>query len=195
MGLLPAECVKCKGLFMWFTGSPSQLCDRCTPTIKLNRQDSEAFIKELENPTPPNEALKKAIKRHREEFSALQKFQFTASDFVGMEVYQPRNTPAYINLLDHISQWVNSKLNEWTKNAPVVYGYTDKEETFTRWSEHREAHHTHKAILSHMEPLKQCSHESILVSQEYINGYYTGAFYCECGERVQVKPDGFEVVK
>ena len=34
--------------------------------LKLNQKDSQAFVKALLNPPPPNQALKTAAKRHRQ---------------------------------------------------------------------------------------------------------------------------------
>ncbi len=38
-------------------------------TLRLNREDSEAFINAILNPTGPNEALKAAFLRHEQEIS------------------------------------------------------------------------------------------------------------------------------
>ncbi len=35
-------------------------------TLKLNQEDSHAFVNALLNPPPPNQALKKAAKRYRQ---------------------------------------------------------------------------------------------------------------------------------
>lgn len=124
-------------------------------------------------------------------------WKFEPSDFLRLYERRPIN--------EFASELANAKLQEWIKDAKVVYrqpGFGGHS-----WQEnlHDASNRTHKALLINIEPIEKCKHEAsnIVAFDHYaINGTYRGPMRdksgitykcCSCGARVT--PSGFEAGK
>lgn len=89
-----------------------------------------------------------------------------------------------------IADFANAKLE---REAKVVYGSDD-----TAWYSTKDILQLKlTALLINIEPIEACTHPSEKISTTYLEyqniGEVRHTFHCDCGARVKVKRDGYEV--
>lgn len=90
----------------------------------------------------------------------------------------------------------NVKLQEWLKEATVVYGFDNGHSIISSLTNLQMKGQTHRALLINITPIEACKHESSKVgadkSQYGFLNMKPVPMICECGARVT--PVGFESI-